>query len=185
MKKKTRIILLIITILLVSNVITLNARVNDKKEQKNQPNNEKDASSSKNNKGLAKGKSKQDTILIPPEPLDPVSPPESLPEVKLNVYKNIECTIAADNIWWGEIEVGGSQQVSLYLKNNGGIEVIASLVTENWYPENAIDSFELVWDYNGQFISPGEVLEVTLTLSVSDVCSLLDAFSFDIVIIGS
>ncbi len=48
-----------------------------------------------------------------------------------------------------------------------------------------MDNLELVWDYDGQFITSSEVVEVTLTLRVNIDCSLLDAFSLDIVIIGS
>lgn len=139
MKKKSIICLFLITILLISKVNTLTARVNDNKVLKNQPAN-KDDFSPKNTRGISKGQSKQDSINVSPEPVDPVLPTEPLPEVRLGVYRNPECTILADNIDWGEIEVGGSKNVIIYIKNIGDKEVIASLVTENWYPENLMDN---------------------------------------------
>ncbi len=103
----------------------------------------------------------------------------------LDIYSDYYCTIPSSNVDWGEIEVGSSLSYTLYIKNNGVVDLVASLVTENWYPETSIDYMTLKWDYNGQVLSPGEVVAVTLTLNVRSDYLLLNAFSFDIVIIGS
>jgi len=43
----------------------------------------------------------------------------------------------------------------------------------------------LTWDYGGQVIDVGAVVQVTLSLTVSDTIEGVTSFSFDIVIVGS
>jgi len=60
-----------------------------------------------------------------------------------------------------------------------------SMRAENWSLPEASSYISLSWDYGGQSISPGEVVPVVLTLSVSDGISGITSFSFDLVITGS
>lgn len=58
-------------------------------------------------------------------------------------------------------------------------------MAENWNPPSASTHMSLTWDYGGQVIDVGEVVEVTLSLSVFDTIERIASFSFDIIVIGS
>ena len=185
MNKKNVLSVFIIIIILLCNVDILQARVNAKKDTKTHPkeNNEDPSPQQKNGKGLAKGKSKKDDTGTDQYPVDP--PTDPVTDIELDVYSDYECTVSADKVDWGEIEIGGTKSIVLYIKNNGNLDLVASLVSENWYPEASREYMTLGWDYGGQIVSPGEVVGVTLTLAVSLDCPLLNDFNFDVVIIGS
>jgi len=50
---------------------------------------------------------------------------------------------------------------------------------------NASSFVALTWDHDGQLLKVGGFVEVTFTLAVDPAISGIDAFSFDIVIVGS
>ena len=83
------------------------------------------------------------------------------------------------------VEPGSSTSVTVYIKNTGNSPVTLTLDTENWNPSSASNYMSLSWDYNGQSIDAGGVVQVELTLTVySNVTGITD-FNFDIVITGS
>jgi len=175
MNRKVVIPMFIIVVLLINNVDALNVGVNAKKDTPRQD----------NGKGLAKGKSNKDTPSTDPDTQDPVTPSDPVPGIELDVYSDYMCTTPASNVDWGEIEVGSTNNIVLYIKNNGTVDIVASLVTENWYPETSYEYMTVGWDYDGQQVSPGEVVEVTLSLEVCTDCPLLNDFSFELVFVGS
>ena len=184
MNKKIAITVFIIVILLILNVQTIAAKIIDKKETSPSNNNsEKGSSKQIDTRGLAKGKNKN---KITSEPIQEPSPlPENPPQVNLQVYNDYSCTMHTSSIEWGEIETGGSKSINLYIKNNGEIDSIASLYTENWYPENLKEQVTVSWNYNGQMIPPNELTMVTITIDVSPDCSVLNGFDFDLIVLGS
>ena len=125
-------------------------------------------------------------LVIPPSlpPSPPPSPPPE-PQVEIDVYANPTCTQKCSNVVWGSIEVGSSVKQIIYVKNNGDNSVLLMLTTENWDPIEANDSIHLLWDYNGNTINSGDILEVTLTLTVGPSITGIENFNFDIIIIGS
>lgn len=133
--------------------------------------------------GIGKGHLKKNNVTQT-DP-SPISNPETPPTVQLDAYLDYLCINELTDLGWGEVEVGSSKSQQIYLKNNGDTDVLATLVTENWYPETSPTYISLDWDYSGQVIHPNEVLGVTLTISISNDCPLLDGFNFDIVIIGT
>lgn len=106
-------------------------------------------------------------------------------EVNLDIYSDYDCAVSISNVDWGEIEIGGKKNIVIYIKNNGVVDTVASLAFENWNPLNADDYMTLSWDYDGQIISPGKVVEVELSLVISSECPLINDFGFDIIVIGS
>jgi hypothetical protein len=181
-KQKIAISIFIAVILIVSNINSLNAKVNDKKETKSHPN-DKNGESSPSNKGGKSGKNPKNPSG--PEPLEPILPPDEVFEVDLDFYADDECTIQVSNVSWGEVSVGGSKTIVLFMKNSGKMDTVASLATDNWYPENAVEYMSVSWDYSGHIISPGELVSVAITLDVSPDCPPLNEFNFKIVIISS
>jgi len=75
--------------------------------------------------------------------------------------------------------------VIVYIRNEGSAQMTLSLDTENWNPAIASTYIGLSWDYGGEVLGVDGVVEVTLSLSVSDLIEDITNFSFDIVVTGS
>jgi len=103
----------------------------------------------------------------------------------LNAYWDSECTNEVTSISWGSIYPGGSTNVTIYLKNTGDVPMTLSLTTDSWDPSDAETYFTLTWDYSGVQIQPGEALQITLTLAVSENTQGITNFSFNVVITGT
>ena len=103
----------------------------------------------------------------------------------VGVYWDSGCGSAVYYIDWGLVEPGLASDVTFYMRNEGNYPVALSLDAENWRPENASSYLTLSWDYAGEKISPGESVQVTLSLVASaDIESITD-FSFDVILSGT
>jgi len=102
--------------------------------------------------------------------------------MNLDVYSDEASTVVLTEIDWGTLEPGDSKNFTAYVKNNGNVPFNMSISTENWVPVEAVMYITLSWDYGGQTISSGEVLQLTFTLTVASNISGVGAFVFDIVI---
>ena len=109
----------------------------------------------------------------------------SVKAIGVGVYWDENCTSEVSSINWGMLEPGSSENVTVYIRNEGNSVASLSMDTSNWIPSNASDYITLSWDYGGVSITPGEVVQVTFTLSVSASIEGVTSFSFDIVIVGS
>ena len=80
-------------------------------------------------------------------------------------------------IQWGTVYVGTSTNATLYLRSISNINTTLALITENWAfddshnnsvsePVNRASCMYLTWDYDNATVSPGQVIRVTLILSV-------------------
>ncbi|MCD6528841.1 hypothetical protein J7L06_00915 [Candidatus Bathyarchaeota archaeon] len=116
--------------------------------------------------------------------LDTMSIVETVPapDVTVEVYSDSECTTRVSSIDWGIVEAGGSTNTTVYVKNVGNTPVTLSLSTQNWNPPKAVQYISVDWDYDGRVLAPGEVIPVTLTLTVSPDATDITDFSFEIVI---
>ena len=103
----------------------------------------------------------------------------------VGVYWDSGCSNSVTSVNWGTVAPGSTNDVTVYIKNEGNAEETLSSTAENWNPSIASTYMTLTWDYAGQVIDVGEVVQVTLSLSVSDTIEGITSFSFDIVIIGS
>ena len=109
----------------------------------------------------------------------------SVKAIGVGVYWNNSCTSEVSFIDWGMLEPGSSENVTVYIRNEGNSVASLSMDTSNWSPSNASIYITLSWDCGGVSINPGEVLPVIFTLSVSASIEGITSFSFDIVIVGS
>jgi hypothetical protein len=100
-------------------------------------------------------------------------------------YRDAGCTTTASEIPWGTLAPGASGEYIFYIKNEGETSLTLSLSTANWSPANAANYITLSWNYNGQTIAPNQVIQITLTLKVSQSISGINSFSFDIVLTGT
>lgn len=109
----------------------------------------------------------------------------SVEAVWVGVYWDSGCTNEVTSIDWGVVEVGATENVVVYIKNEGSAQMTLSLATEDWTPAIASTYINLSWDYEGAVIDVDGVIQVTLSLSVSDLIEGVTNFSFNIVITGS
>ena len=105
--------------------------------------------------------------------------------VGVAAYTDSACTIPVSNVDWGRVSPGYSSTNTLYVRNEGNSDLALSFNTNNWNPINAQNYLTLSWNYAGQTIKPNQVIQITLTLSVSQSTSGVESFYFDIVISGS
>jgi len=105
--------------------------------------------------------------------------------------KNLENK--TETINWGTIWPGSSKNFTLYLRSISNTETTLLLNATNWNPANISNYMNLTWSYDGTPLNPGEVIQLTLTLSASPSDSFIQYliandvkdFSFDIVIVAS
>lgn len=105
--------------------------------------------------------------------------------VAIGVYWDLECTNVTSSLTFGMLEPGSSKTFTLYLKNEGNSALTLNMTSKNWNPANATDYMTLTWNREGQLISLDEVLNFTITLSVSEDITGISTYSFDIVISGT
>ncbi len=102
--------------------------------------------------------------------------------VGVGVFWDSNCTSPVSFIDWGMVEPGSMNNVTVYVRNEGNVAATISLATDNWNPANASDYLTLSWNYDGQQLSPQEVIPTILTLTVSPSVHGIESFNFDIII---
>ena len=105
--------------------------------------------------------------------------------IGVGVYWNPDGTNMVTSINWSILEPGSSTNRTCYIQNEGNSASTLSMNATNWNPSNASDYISLTWDYGGQPVNPGELIQVIFTLSISDSVEGITSFSFDITIVGS
>ena len=102
--------------------------------------------------------------------------------IGVGVYWNSACTNRTSSIDWGLLDPGSDKIVTVYVRNEGNAVVTLSKATQNWNPSTASSYITLNWNYAGQTLSVNQVLQIKLTLVVSQTISGITSFSFDITI---
>ena len=105
--------------------------------------------------------------------------------IGVSAYRDSACTTSITGVDWGTIVPGVSITNTFYVRNEGNSKITLSLNTQNWNPINARSYMSLGWNYEGQIISPNQVVQVTFTLSVSQDISGVESFYFNIIIMGA
>lgn len=83
------------------------------------------------------------------------------------------------------VEPSSMNNVTVYVRNEGDVAASISLSTENWNLSNASDYLTLSWNYDGRPLNPLDVVQVTLTLTVSSSVQRITSSSFDTIISAS
>ena len=105
--------------------------------------------------------------------------------VGVGVYWDAALTNKVSSIDWGVLDPGSNKNVTVYIRNEGNSAVSLTMNTANWNPSTASNYMTLTWNYGGQSINVGAVIQVKLTLSVSASVAGITNFSFDINIVAS
>ena len=108
----------------------------------------------------------------------------------VEAYWDLDLENKTETINWGTIWIGSSQNVTLYVRSISNYVATIHLNTTNWNPTNISDYTNLTWNYNGTPVNPGEIIQITLTLSTSSSNSFIrylitndvKQFNFDIII---
>ena len=100
-------------------------------------------------------------------------------------FRDSSCATVMTNVDWRIVAAGASNTNTVYVRNEGNSPITLSLNTQNWNPVNAQNYLSLSWNYAGQAISPNQVVQITLTRSVSPSISGVENFYFDIIIMGT
>lgn len=102
--------------------------------------------------------------------------------IGVGIYWNSACTNKTTSINWGLLEPGSNKTVTVYIRNEGNAAAALSLTTQNWNPTNTSTYITLNWNYAGQTLSVGQILQVKLTLVISPNITGIANFSFDTII---
>ena len=106
--------------------------------------------------------------------------------VGLEVYSDAELTTKTENIDWGTIEVGYYSYVDIWIVNTKNTPITLSFQTNNWQPSTAMLYLNLSATINpNAILQPKQAIKVTFTLTVSENTVDIEAFNFDVIIIGT
>lgn len=110
--------------------------------------------------------------------------------IGVEAYWDQTHTNKTEVINWHNIWLGSSKNVTLYVRSISNIKTVLQINATNWSPTNISNNMDLSWNYNEATIDPGEVIQVTITLSTIPSKSFVEylisnnvkEFSFDIII---
>ena len=113
----------------------------------------------------------------------PLPPPPA--SVQIGVYSNIGCTNAVSNVAWGTLSPGAIATQTVYVRNEGSVNVTLTLTTSNWNPPTASGYMTLTWNRIDYVLPAGSVVAAVLTLNVSASITGITTFSFNTTITGT
>ena len=102
----------------------------------------------------------------------------------LGVFWDAGFTNRTNSINWGKVYPGTTKSLSIYVRNEGDTALALSMSAHNWTPSNASNYLTLSWDHDGQPLNAGDVVYVTLSLTVNNSITLLSHFSFTVNLVG-
>jgi len=105
-----------------------------------------------------------------------------LQTVGVGVYWWQNCSSAVTSIDWGVLSPGAVISTVVYVRNEGTQAAALNMSTTDWSPSSASNYFTVSWNYSGIILTPEEVVEVTLKLSVSSSVPQLSSVGFDLVV---
>lgn len=127
-----------------------------------------------------------------------------LTTIGVEAYWDKKLENKTEEVYWGTVYQGSSQNVTLYIRSTSNVKTTLSLETTNWTfnnsdgniasePTDSTPFMNLTWNYNGTSIDLNETIQVTLTLSTSSspeftqylITNDIKTFSFDILIQAS
>jgi hypothetical protein len=98
----------------------------------------------------------------------------------IDVYSDAQCRNSVGSIDWGTLSPGDSKNVTVYVRNEGETSIALSIGSYNWTPVEASNYMQVTSNYAGAVLQPGQVLPVTLTLTVNKTISQITDFGVDI-----
>jgi hypothetical protein len=107
---------------------------------------------------------------------------DSVIGIGVGIYWDKDCTNTTSALNWGFIDPNSTNNLTIYIRNEGNSAVSLRLNSSNWTPSNASNYMSLSWNYSGQVLKTNEVIPIKLTLTVSPtICDIQD-FSLQTII---
>lgn len=105
----------------------------------------------------------------------------------VGIYWDQACTNRTLSLNWGLLEVGSSNNLTVYIRNECKSDVSLALSTSNWTPSATSNYISLNWNYTNQVLKTDEVIPLELTLTVSPTITDITDFNCETIIttIGS
>jgi len=98
--------------------------------------------------------------------------------VPLGVYWDANCSTPVYSIDWGNVTVGETKTITMYVRNEGNETFVLSVEAENWQAGNT--SNVATFSSEEPKIGPGQTVQVNPSLTVFSNASAISSFSFDI-----
>lgn len=105
--------------------------------------------------------------------------------VGVQVYSDVGLSNILPAIDWGFVDPGATLTHSCYILNNGNFPCKLSMLLSDWVPAEASTYITLTWNAEDVTLPAGDSVQAILTLSVSDVVTGIDTFSFTATIVGT
>jgi hypothetical protein len=83
------------------------------------------------------------------------------------IYWDQACLNKTLSLNWGTIAAGSSNNLVVYVRNEGNSAVSLLLSTSDWTPSSASSYISLNWNYTNQTLKTNEVITIELTLTVT------------------
>jgi hypothetical protein len=106
----------------------------------------------------------------------------SMKGIEVGIYWNQACTNRTLSLNWGSINASSSNNLTVYVRNEGNSAVSLALNTSNWTPSTIPSYISLNWNYTNQVLSTDEVIPIQLTLTVYPTIIDITNFSFETII---
>ena len=114
-----------------------------------------------------------------PTPTPTSSPsPTPNPSALIGIYSDPACTTTLSSISFGQLTVGATKTITIYVHNQGNQGVTLSKSITNYNPATLSTYLTLTWDYSNQTVSPSATLAVKLSLTVAPNTPATNNFGF-------
>jgi len=99
--------------------------------------------------------------------------------IGIGMYWDNNCIEPVVSVDWGNVEPGLGENISVFVRNEGNVNVTLSLATSNWNPPEAAGLVTLTWNYSGEILEESHVIPVTISLCVSPAIEEISVLTFD------
>jgi hypothetical protein len=105
--------------------------------------------------------------------------------LNVNVYLDQECTQNCTSMSWGGVYAGESQTQKIYIKNTGNTPIELSMTITDWNPTTANGPISMAWNKENYILEQEEIVEATLTLTISENINDITDFGYKMLITGT
>lgn len=105
--------------------------------------------------------------------------------VGVQFYVDSAGSTPTSQIDWGMVSPGQTVTMTLYCKSISNVPITLSMAVGNFNPASGSSYLACTWNYNGQTLSPGQMIPVVFTLQVASTITGITAFSFDVGVIAT
>jgi len=106
-----------------------------------------------------------------------ISIPSSL---SIGIFSDSACTTPITTFSWGDLQPGGASSKVIYIKNTGNVAATLHMSVGTWAPSTASNYLTVTWDKESASIAANQVIQATLTLTVSSSITGITSYSMSI-----